>query len=262
MSKRTLGIFVGGANVPGYFGRGGKSAEFLKGIEQAEKMGIQSAWLVTGGAGLDGLTLFASAAVSTQRILFGTGIVPTFGRHPVVMAQQVQVIAQQAPGCLRLGIGSGHRDDQIQTFGADFRRPLGHVREYLRILKSLLQQGSVDFDGRFYQCHASIPSPVDVPVMISALQPKSFEVSGAESDGAVTWLTPAAYLRDVAIPSMKAGAENAGRPVPPLLDGMPVCVHDNPGEVRAAVREGVIHPKLPFYPRMGSAAGYPEAAHG
>ena len=120
----------------------------------------------------------------------------------------------------------------------------------------------MDFDGSHYKAHARLASPVDVPVMASALQAKSFELCGAEADGAISWVCPGAYLRDVALPAMKAGAERAGRPVPPLIAHAPVCVHDNPDEIRAAIREHVANPQLPFYQRMFAAAGFPEASNG
>jgi len=98
--------------------------------------------------------------------------------------------------------------------------------------------------------------------MGSALQQGSFELCGEEADGAISWICPGPYLRDVGLPAMHAGAERAGRPVPPLIAHAPVCVHDHPDEVRAAVREQIMNPRLPFYQRMLIAAGYPEAEHG
>ena len=218
--------------------------------------------MTTGAAGLDALTLFAAAAVRTQRILLGTAITPTFPRHPVVAAQQVQVLDHLAPGRFRLGVGPSHRPMMEGTFGVDFRAPLGHLSEYLSILKALLHDGSVDFNGRYYKARARIASPVDVPVMASALQAKSFELCGAEAEGAISWVCPQAYLKDVALPAMKAGAERAARPVPPLIAHAPVCVHDNPDEVRAAIREQLGNTQLPFYQRMFAAAGFPEASNG
>jgi alkanesulfonate monooxygenase SsuD/methylene tetrahydromethanopterin reductase-like flavin-dependent oxidoreductase (luciferase family) len=50
--------------------------------------------------------------------------------------------------------------------------------------------------------------------------------------------------------------------VPPLIAHAPVCVHDNAEEVRAAVRQQIMNPRLPFYQRMLIAAGYPEAEQG
>jgi F420-dependent oxidoreductase-like protein len=252
MSPKKIGVAVSEPN----------SAAVLAGIERVEELGLPAAWLTTGPSGPDGLTLFASAAVRTRNTLLGTAITPTYPRHPVVVVQQVQVIAQLAPGRFRLGVGPSHRPTMVGTFGVDFRAPLGHLSEYLHILKALLREGSVDFQGDYYKAHASIAAPIDVPVMASALGPKAFELCGAESDGAISWVCPATYLRDVALPSMKAGADRAGRPVPPLIAHAPVCVHDNVDEVRAAIREQVPNPRLPFYQHMFAAAGYPEASNG
>ena len=239
---------------------GNKVQDIQATIQRAEELGVDAVWMTTGGARLDSITVFAAAATSTQRIKFGTSIVPTFPRHPLVVAQQVQVVAQLAPGRFRLGLGPSHRPT-MRAMGIQMPNPLGHLREYLRIVKSLLQEGKVDFDGEHYQAHESIAEPVDVPVMASALQRGSFELCGAEADGAISWVCPLAYLRDTALPAMKKGADEAVRPVPPLITHAPVCVHDNADEMRAAFREQfAMYPKLPFYRRMLISAGYPEAA--
>jgi alkanesulfonate monooxygenase SsuD/methylene tetrahydromethanopterin reductase-like flavin-dependent oxidoreductase (luciferase family) len=128
--------------------RGNTASEALAMIEQAEQLGIHAAWMTTGGARLDSITVFAAAAVRTQRIKLGTSIVPTFPRHPLVMVQQAQVVAQLAPGRFRLGVGPSHRPT-IEAMGIQFTSPLSHLREYLRVLKPLLQQGRVDFDGDY-----------------------------------------------------------------------------------------------------------------
>jgi F420-dependent oxidoreductase-like protein len=239
------------------------SAGILAGIEQAEQMGIQAAWLTTGGVGLDALTLFAAAAVRTSSIYLGTSIIPTFPRHPLAVVQQVQVLAQLAPGRFRLGLGPSHRPTMEATFGVDFRAPLGHLRDYVHIVKTLLHSGSIDFDGRYYKAHGQIRNPVQVPVMASALQRGSYVFCGEAADGAISWVNPGAYLRDVALPAMHEGAARAGRPVPPLLAHAPVCVHDDPEEIRAAAQQQLAnYVRLPFYLQMFAAAGYPEAAEG
>lgn len=252
MNGKLIGLAVGGNKV----------ADIQAAIEQAEKVGIQAAWMTTGGARLDSITTFAAAAARTQSIKFGTSIVPTFPRHPLVMVQQAQVVGQLAPGRFRLGIGPSHRPT-MRVMGIQMPSPLGHLRDYLKILKALLQTGKVDYDGEFYQAHDSIAEPVDVQVMASALQKNSFELCGAEADGAISWVSPSAYLKEVALPAMEKGAKEAGRPVPPLIAHVPICVHDSVDEVRSAYREQfAMYPKLPFYRRMLVSSGYPEAAEG
>ncbi|NQW24231.1 MAG: LLM class flavin-dependent oxidoreductase [SAR202 cluster bacterium] len=241
--------------------RGNTIAEIQNNIRRAEELGVHAAWMTTGGASLDSMTCFAASAAATTTIKLGTSIVPIYPRHPLVAAQQGQVVAQLAPGRFRLGVGPSHRPT-IESMGIEFDAPLAHLREYIQILKAILQTGSVDFDGEHYSAHASIPGPLDVQVMGSALRKGSFELCGAEADGAISWICPVSYLRDVALPAMEKGANEAGRPVPPLIAHAPVCVHDNPEEVRAALREQFGHPSLPFYQNMLVAAGFPEAREG
>ena len=178
-----IGLAVGGPTAQGV----------LADIERAEQKGIDAVWMTTGGARLDSMTVFAAAALRTERIKFGTSIVPTYPRHPLVMAQQVQVIDQLAPGRFRLGVGPSHRPTMRQM-GIRMDQPLGHLREYLQVLKALLQEGKVDLDGDFYQAHETIPQKADVPIMASALQRGSFELCGAEADGAISWVCPLGLL--------------------------------------------------------------------
>ena len=249
--RRRIGVAV----------TGGDSRGILRRIQMAEEMGIYAAWVTTGGARQDGLTLLAVAAAETERILLGTSITPTWPRHPIVVAQQARVIADIAPERFRLGVGLSYEESVASVFGLDYRAPLAHLRDYLRILRALLQLGRVDYNGRYYQAHAETGVKLDVPVMAAALRRRSFELCGAEADGAITWVSPRLYNKLVAVPALKAGAERARRPVPPLIAHAPVCVHENPVEVAAAVREQMAnYPSLPNYAKMFADAGFPEAA--
>ena len=241
----------------------GSPTEAVAQIQRAEGLGVSAAWLTTGGARPDGLTIFGAAAVKTSRILLGTSIVPTWPRHPIAVAQQVQVLHQLSGGRFRLGVGPSHRDGMIHSFGVNFRAPLSHLREYVRILKSLLQQGEVDFEGRFYTARGEIDAPIDVPVMASALRRRSYELCGEEADGAISWVCPSAYLRDFALPAMTAAAQRVGRPTPPLISHAIVAVDEDADAVRRAVREQMgLYVTLPFYAQMFVDAGFPEAKSG
>ena len=251
MTDKLVGIAVGGPTI----------REIQAMILRAEELGIPAAWMTTGGARPDSITVFAATAALTQNIKLGTSIVPTYPRHPLVMAQQAQIVAQLAPGRFRLGVGPSHRPT-IEAMGLEFNAPLAHLREYLQILKAILQNGRVDFDGQHYTAHDSIPQPLDIEIMGSALRRGSFELCGAESDGAISWICPAQYLQDVALPALQSGARQAGRQTPPLIAHAPVCVHENPDETRAAVRQQIMNPRLPYYQKMLVEAGYPEAVQG
>ena len=254
MAEKRLGVVVSAPD----------STAVLTSIANLEQRGVQAAWLTSAGAGgADPLSVFVGAALRTQHILLGTAITQTFPRHPIAVVQQVQVLAQLAPGRFRLGLGTSGRAGMEQTYGVNFRAPLGHLREYLRVVKALLHTGSVDFAGQYYQARTRIAAPVDVPVMAAALGPKAYELCGAEADGAISWVCPGSYLRDVALPALQRGAANAGRSVPPLVAHTPVCVHEHAEEVRAAVRQQFAgFARAPFYQNMFRTAGFGEVSEG
>lgn len=237
------------------------AAGIVEGIARAERMGIAAAWLTTGGTAPDGLTVLAAAAMRTERILLGTAIIPTYPRHPLVTAQQSLALAALAPGRFRLGVGPSHKPTIEGMFGIPFERPLPHLRAYLAVLKGLLQEGAADVNRAGIVAHARLAGPPPgVPVMASALQARSFGLCGELADGAITWLCPADYVRDTCLPALRAGAEKAGRPAPPLVMHLPVSVHEDSAAVREAVRRqfgGYL--STISYPAMLAASGYPEA---
>ena len=242
----------------------GDSNAALKAVEDLENRGIAAAWMTSGSTGGgDSIGVFTAAGPSTKSIVFGTAITQTFPRHPIAVAQQVLTLAQLAPHRFRLGLGTSGQGGVEQMLGISFRAPLAHLREYVHILKALLQEGSVDYSGRHYQAHTSIPGPVDVPVTAAALGEGAFEMCGAEADGAISWVCPGAYLRDVALPAMQRGAEQANRPIPPLIAHVPVCVHDDPEEAREAIAAQFRgFARAPFYRNMFNNAGFPEVTEG
>jgi alkanesulfonate monooxygenase SsuD/methylene tetrahydromethanopterin reductase-like flavin-dependent oxidoreductase (luciferase family) len=232
----------------------------LKAAEQVDTMGYGAAWLTNGGPE-DCMPLLAAIALRSQRLKLGTSVVQTYPRHPVVLAAEANVIDQLAPGRLRLGIGPSH-DAVMAGLGIRRDAPFDHLREYLAVLRALSTGEPVDFKGEHYQIRNTMGRSMAVPIMIGALQPRTFELAGREADGAITWLCPASYLAQVGIPALERGAETAGRQRPPLVAHLAACVHDNRAEVHAAVRSGIPNIRFPAYQRMLVKAGFEEAANG
>jgi F420-dependent oxidoreductase-like protein len=248
---------VGFAFVP----RGAAGAVEL--VERAERAGIDTVWAVMPALGLDTLTLFAAAALRTERIRFGTAIVPAFTRHPIALATQATALEGLAPGRLRLGVGTAHARTMVDVFHFDFSRPLGQLREYVEILRPLLQQGEAHVHGDWYSADATIPNPPGTPVLISALRAPAFRLAGELTDGGLAWLCPPGYLRDVALPALEEGARAAGRERPPLIAHLPVVMTPDRDRAYAAAKEQLsYYAAAPFYARMFADAGHPLDADG
>ena len=200
MSEKTVGIAIPAPD----------ARSVIDSVIEAESAGVKAAWLTSGGDAGDALTALAVAAAQTESIKLGTSIMQTWSRHPITAARQAQTIDAIAPGRLRLGVGPGHLQAMQETFGAGFEAPLGHLTEYVRVLKGLLETGEIDFQGEQIVAKAELPAPTQVAVMASALRPRSFEMCGAEGIGAISWVCPHPYVRDTALPAMRAAAEGAG----------------------------------------------------
>ncbi len=236
----------------------------LEGIVLAEEMGIDAAWMTLGGPMPDSLPILAAAAVQTAEIKLGTCIVPTFPRHPLAMAQSAKALAQLAHGRFRLGIGPSHGPVIEDAWGIPFRKPLSHLREYLQILKAALQRGGkLEYSGEFFNINTDWGQPSQLPIMISALQKRSFQTAGEMADGAISWVCPLEYLVRQAIPALERGAARAGRARPAMVMHLGLCVHDDESEaIEAGMRQFGAYPRLPFYRQMFLDAGFPEAAEG
>jgi F420-dependent oxidoreductase-like protein len=254
MNDLMIGVQVAERSVPAA----------IDAVVRAEELGLDAVWMTVGGVQPDSVAVLAAAAMRTQRIKLGTSIVPIYPRHPFALAQEAKVVAELAPGRFRLGVGPSHKAPVEETWGIPFRKPLGHLREYLEILKASLQQGGqVEFEGQFFRVRADWGPPCDIHVMASALRRRSFELAGELADGAISWVCPLTYLEQEALPALSTGAARTGRPTPPLVMHAAVCVHADADEVHeAAAKRFTTQPRLPFYRRMFADAGFPEASAG
>src|SRR6266702_7796882 len=95
-------------------------------LQRAADDGFSSAWM-SNIFGLDALTSLAVAGSQVPGIELGTAVVPTYPRHPAVMAQQALTVALAiGPGRLNLGIGLSHKIVIEDMYGYSFDKPARH----------------------------------------------------------------------------------------------------------------------------------------
>jgi alkanesulfonate monooxygenase SsuD/methylene tetrahydromethanopterin reductase-like flavin-dependent oxidoreductase (luciferase family) len=204
----------------------------------------------------DVLTTFA-AATKTSTVCLGTSIVPTYPRHPLVLAQQVLALYDIAPGRLRLGIGPSHRYIIEDIYGLPQWTPLAHLREYLEVLRAALWDGKVDHHGHFFNVLVTLPRTSQIPILISTLRKSAFQLAGQIADGAISWVCPVPYLLRTGVPALRASAAAVGRSAPPLVAHVLVAVTEDRRAVRAAGHQMLdMTAKLPFYANVFSNAGF------
>ena len=222
-------------------------------LRRAADDGFASFWLANI-FGLDALTALAVAGRQVPGIELGTAVVPTYPRHPAVLAQQALTAALAAgPGRLTLGIGLSHKIVIEDMYGYSFDRPARHMREYLSVLLPLLDGTAASVDGDTLSAHIGLSVPRDgrVPVLLAALAPRMLALAGEQTDGTVLWMTGPATVRDYVVPAISAAASAAGRPSPRIVCSLPICVTSDPAAARASAdKDLAIYGQLPSYRAM------------
>jgi F420-dependent oxidoreductase-like protein len=248
-TRERVGLVVDGAN----------AASAVKTIVAAEAAGVRQIWMVQPPSGPDTLTTLSAAATKTSTVRLGTSIVPTYPRHPLVLAQQALSLYDIAPGRLRLGIGPSHQAIIEGIYGLPQTTPLAHLREYVNVLRAALWEGKVDHHGQFFNIVVTLPRITQTPVLISTLGNKAFELAGEIADGALSWVCPVPYLLNTGIPALRTAAAAANeRSAPPLVAHISVALSEDRHSVMAAGHRVLdMYAKLPFYAKMFANAGFP-----
>ena len=221
-------------------------------LRRAADDGFASAWM-SQIFGLDALTSLAVAGSQVPGIELGTAVVPTYPRHPAVLAQQALTAALAAGAWPTLGIGLSHKIVIEDMYGYSFDRPARHMREYLSVLLPLLDGSPVSVDGSTLSAHIGLSAPRAgrVPLMLAAMAPRMLDLAGEQTDGTVLWMTGPATVRDHVVPAISAAARAAGRPSPRVVCALPVCVTSDPAAARASAAEQfAIYGQLPSYRAM------------
>ena len=208
---------------------------------QAEKDGFDSFWFPHLPAfGYDALTMTALAAQRTSHIQLGTAIVPAFPYHPMALAQQALTAQAATGGRLTLGLGVSGSQYIDGIMGLPFHPVARRMREYLSVIRPLVNEGRVEFTGEFYNVNAEldVPDSSPLPVLCAAVLPLMLHNAAEIADGALTWMAGRNSIKNYVAPHLNAYAKAAGRPQPRLCVCLPIAVAD---DFTLARKEAVRH---------------------
>ena len=219
----------------------------------AAEDGFSGWWLAQTGL-IDALTVFPAVADAAPGIEFGTAVIPTFPRHPTMLAgQALTTQAVLGDRSLVLGIGLSHKPVIEGYLGMSFDRPIRHLIDYLEVLIPILADGRADYDGEAFTAHFESARPTDVApsVMVAALGEQALRVTGRRTDGTILWMVGPRTIEDHIRPRLTEAAVDAGRCEPRIVCSLPVCVTDETEAVRdAASQIFSIYGELPSYRAM------------
>lgn len=244
-STMRIGIFSGTSN-------DGTIDAMVAEAKAAEAQGFASFWLPQI-FGHDALTALAIIGREVPRIELGTSVVPTYPRHPMMMAQQALTVNAAANGRLCLGIGLSHKMVVEAMWGMSFDKPVRHMREYLEVMMPLLEGRPVAHAGEEFRVNGAVavPGGSRPGVVIAALGEQMLKVTAALADGTLTWCTGPQTLASHTIPTLQAAADATGRDAARVIAALPVCVtKDTAAAHERAAKVFVVYGQLPSYRAM------------
>ena len=193
--------------------------ELLDMIRAIEDLGYDSIWL---GEHLlyrwpdrpsrgpwEAWTMLAAVAAVTSSVEFGPLVACTNFHNPALLAKQASTIDEISNGRFVLGLGAGWNPTDFEAFGLPFDHRVDRFEEAFTIIRTLLHEGAIDFDGRFYQARDCelLPRggrPGGPPLLIGSNGPRMLRITMPYADAWNTWFSDldnrpdgVARLRDV-----------------------------------------------------------------
>ena len=223
-------------------------------------MGFRSVWTTQLPDARDAALVLAAYANATERVTLGTGVLPIYTRHPTAMAQMAATLDELSGGRFILGIGISHKVTVETMWGLRIEKPVDAMREYLTIVRTSIRDGNWSSEGRHFTARWSYSAPrrPDLPIMISALNPRMLELAGEMADGVVLWMCMPAYVRSHIIPAIAAGRAKAGKTMDgfEIVAAVPVCLTSDRAAGQDVFRQTVArYANLPYYRKMMDASG-------
>ncbi|HZT67785.1 MAG TPA: TIGR03617 family F420-dependent LLM class oxidoreductase [Acidimicrobiales bacterium] len=172
----------------------------------------------------DSIVTMAMAAATTQRIELQTAVTIAFPRSPMVLAMEAWDLHHYSGGRFSLGLGTQVKGHNERRFGGTWSAPAPRMREYIDMMRAAWdswQNGTEpSFVGQSYRYTLMTPNfnpgPIEMgypKVGLAMVGPGMARVGGERADVIMPHggIMSDKYMREVLLPSVRAGLKSAGR---------------------------------------------------
>ena len=176
-------------------------ADCWRTVQRAETLGFTHAWFYdTQLLSADIFVGMATAALKTEKIRLGTGVLIPSNRIAPVAANALASLNKLAPGRIDFGVGTGFTGRRTMGLGAV---KLAEMAEYIRIVYSLLAEETTTwrFEGkerkiRFLNPELGLINTHDViPLHVSAFGPRARDMTAGLGAGWINFYRNAQQAR-------------------------------------------------------------------
>jgi alkanesulfonate monooxygenase SsuD/methylene tetrahydromethanopterin reductase-like flavin-dependent oxidoreductase (luciferase family) len=165
-------------------------AELRQVARTAEAVGFDSIWLgdhllyrdeTFGVRGpWEAWSLLAALGEATETVSLGPLVASTSFHAPAMLAKKAATVDEISGGRLILGLGAGWNRVEYEAFGFPFDHRVDRFEEAFTIIRALLTDGHVDFEGRYYtvkDCELKPPARPGLPLLIGSNGARMLEIT-------------------------------------------------------------------------------------
>jgi probable F420-dependent oxidoreductase len=164
-------------------------------------------------------TMLAGIAQATSRVTIGPLVAATGFHAPAMLAKQAATVDEISGGRLVLGLGAGWNETEYRAFGFPFDHRISRFEEAFTIIRTLLRDGAIDFDGAWYQARDCelLPRPGrpdGPPLLLGSSGPRMLRIAAPWIDAWNAWYNATGNRPDGTEPlrtAVDAAAREAGR---------------------------------------------------
>lgn len=235
-------------------------------VDRAIELGTEAAEYGVGALwfgqlpSYDAVALASAVGRAVPGIRVGPSVVPVYPRHPALVAAAAKTAQAATGGRFQLGLGAGGQH-LTRFFGVPHPPVIRHLREYLTVLRPLLDGTDTEYEGETLTWRPYGPTAVagaepPVPVIVAAMGPQALRVTGELADGTIPFLAGPRALGEHIVPAITAAAESAGRPAPRVIAAIAAVVTDDVEKTKATAYEQMtFYEGIPSYRRVLDLGG-------
>jgi len=190
-------------------------------IRTIEQVGFDSLWtgdhflyrMADGSADApwDAWSLLAAAAAITSRVELGPLVTPVGFYNPAVLAKKAATVDEISGGRLVLGLGAGWNEVEFRGYGVPYDHRVSRFEEAFTIIRTLLQEGEIDYEGTYFSARDCrlVPRsrPGGPPILIGSVGERMLEIALPHVKAWNAWYTDTGNSPDGVAP---LGARVAG----------------------------------------------------
>ena len=179
-------------------------------------------------------SVMAALAAATTRVTIGPLVACLPFHNPALLAKQAATIDEIAGGRFVLGVGAGWNETEFRAFGFPFDHRIDRFAEAFTIVRALLQDGAIDFDGTYYTARdcelLPRPRPGGPPILVGSNGPRMLRITMPHAHAWNSWY---------------ADTDNTPAGVAPLTAIVDAACADVGRDPATIVRTVAVHVRMP-----------------